>query len=155
MLWGQGSRKLALAAGACIHTRNSWVVDTGQPYLTFIDEAICRFNSCPSFIYLFNCQNILASNAVTVRLHTTKLFNVSLLTSLTGNALYATAERRPGQPIKAVQPPFAPRVGSLIHCCHMKRMHMTADVSLPGVPSHWSTQPLEFVFLFFMGSNIF
>lgn len=29
-----------LAAGASEHRRNSWVVDTGQPYLAIIDEAL-------------------------------------------------------------------------------------------------------------------
>lgn len=27
-----------LATGGSVHTRNSWVVDTGQPYLAVIDS---------------------------------------------------------------------------------------------------------------------
>lgn len=70
---------------------------------------------------------------------------LGLLTSLTGNLLYASVEWRPGQPIKSVQPPFAPHDGfPILLFCHMKHMHLTANVSLPVAP--WS---LLVVVLFF------
>lgn len=34
-----GQCSLKLAAGANVNTRNSWVLDTGQPYLAIVDGA--------------------------------------------------------------------------------------------------------------------
>lgn len=92
-------------------------------------------------LYLFNWLSVILCNAVDCRngmVAYCKASYLALLTSLTGNLEYGTVEWRPGQPIKSVQPPFALRVGSLIHCCHMKHMHLTASVSHTVILNCWS-----------------